>query len=133
MHAGELKFPAITKTCDQRATTINTTIREKDWEWDLDGGKRTVYDGGGRNVVGGGTYRMDGAVMEEPRSQGMASANNSAEDLFSGPNGEVCRRTANGWQTWGDRGWEPVNPAHLAYLERQWEARRSGYSNYDRR
>ena len=40
------------------SATYRLDKRETDWEWDLDGGKRRVYDYGPRNYVGSGRYVM---------------------------------------------------------------------------
>ena len=40
--------------------TFNVNRREKDWEWNLDGSKRRVYNYGPQNYIGG-TYRMPGS------------------------------------------------------------------------
>ena len=38
------------------SATFSVKPGEKDWEWDLDGSKRRVYDYGPRNTVGSGEY-----------------------------------------------------------------------------
>jgi hypothetical protein len=40
------------------SATFRVDKQETDWEWDLDGGKRRVYDYGPRNYVGSGRYVM---------------------------------------------------------------------------
>jgi len=40
------------------SATYDVNTREKDWEWDLDGNKRRVYDYGPRNYIGSGEYQM---------------------------------------------------------------------------
>ncbi|MBT8060093.1 MAG: hypothetical protein KJO33_10880 [Gammaproteobacteria bacterium] len=40
------------------SATFTVKPGEKDWEWDLDGNKRRVYDYGPRNYVGSGEYNM---------------------------------------------------------------------------
>jgi hypothetical protein len=40
------------------SATYDLGPTEKDWEWDLDGSKRRVYDYGPRNYVGSGEYIM---------------------------------------------------------------------------
>jgi hypothetical protein len=38
--------------------TYRVNRQEKDWEWDLNGNKRQIYDYGPTNYVGSGTYQM---------------------------------------------------------------------------
>src|SRR5210317_1201255 len=40
------------------SATYRVNTREKDWEWNLDGTKRQIYDYGPANYVGSGTYKM---------------------------------------------------------------------------
>ena len=40
------------------SATYEVNRPDKDWQWDLDGNKRAVYDYGPRNYIGGGTYVM---------------------------------------------------------------------------
>jgi len=40
------------------SATYQVDLAEKDWEWDLEGNKRRVYDYGNRNYVGSGEYIM---------------------------------------------------------------------------
>lgn len=40
------------------SATYDVNTREKDWEWDLSGNKRRVYNYGPRNYVGSGEYQM---------------------------------------------------------------------------
>ena len=47
------------------SATFRVDKQETDWEWDLDGGKRRVYDYGPRNYVGSGRYVMpDGSLYK---------------------------------------------------------------------
>jgi hypothetical protein len=122
------------------SATYNTTIREKDWEWDLDGSKRQVYGHGSRNYVGSGTYKMNGASMEPPPANaasvgqsGLGRANNGDDDLYSGPNGEIYRKTGAGWQQMEGQNWVTVSGAGQEYLDRQFDARQTGYRNYEQR
>lgn len=40
------------------STTYRVDLAEKDWEWNLDGSKRRVYEYGARNYIGSGEYIM---------------------------------------------------------------------------
>jgi hypothetical protein len=40
------------------STTLEVDRSAKDWQWDLSGNKRAVYDYGPRNTIGSGTYVM---------------------------------------------------------------------------
>jgi hypothetical protein len=40
------------------SATFEVNRPDKDWQWDLNGNKRAVYDYGPRNYIGGGTYVM---------------------------------------------------------------------------
>ena len=51
------------------SATIDTTVREKDWVWDLDGSKRRVYDYGPRNYVGSGEYIMYDSKPYQSKSE----------------------------------------------------------------
>jgi len=41
-----------------RSETFGVNTRETDWEWDLNGNKRRVYNYGPRNYIGSGEYKM---------------------------------------------------------------------------
>jgi hypothetical protein len=120
------------------SVTYNVTRREKDWEWDLDGNKRRVYDHGNRNYVGSGTYHMNGAKMKEAPAQPSATAtsnltatNFSKGGLYSGSDGEVYRKSAQGWQKLENSHWTDLPKESQDYLDRQYGARQTGYRNYD--
>jgi len=38
--------------------TYRVNLKEKDWQWDLNGNKRQIYNYGPTNYVGSGTYKM---------------------------------------------------------------------------
>jgi hypothetical protein len=44
-----------------RTATYDLDSRETDWEWELNGNKRRVYNYGPRNTAGSGEYRMPGS------------------------------------------------------------------------
>jgi hypothetical protein len=120
------------------SATYDVTPREKDWQWDLDGNKRQVYDHGNRNYVGSGTYRMNGAKMADVPTHSSANtstrltaANNGIDDLYSSPDGEVYRKRAQGWQKLENSHWTDLPKESQDYLDRQYEARQTGYRNYD--
>ena len=120
------------------SVTYNVTRREKDWEWDLEGNKRQVYDHGNRNYVGSGTYNMNGAKMKEVPAQPstntksqLTATNFSKGGLYSGPDGEVYRKSAQGWQKLENSHWTDLPKESQAYLDRQYGARQTGYRNYD--
>lgn len=120
------------------SATYTVNRQEKDWKWDLEGGKRRVYEQGPRNYVGSGQYVMpDGQVYRgEKKSAARASksftaANDGEDDLYSGQQGGIYRKTATGWERYQGGGWRLVSGEEQASLERQQAARQAGYRNYD--
>ncbi len=109
-----------------------------DWEWDLGGGKRRVYDYGPRNYVGSGRYVMpDGSGYGEKDRKGSAnpgtpvSYRDSAGDPYTTPQGGVYRKTAEGWQQYRDGNWSHLDRKNQEYVERQYQAKQAGYRNYN--
>jgi hypothetical protein len=120
------------------SATYTVNRQEKDWNWDLEGGKHRVYEQGPRNYVGSGQYVLpDGKVYREekqsaPReNRSYAAANNGKDDLYSGQEGGIFRKTANGWQRYQGGGWRDISGEEALALDRQHEARQAGYQNYD--
>lgn len=115
------------------SVTISKDIPEKDWEWKLDGSKRTVYAQGPRNTIGSGTYQLNGAKpYQGSQEKGAAeTANNGAEDLYTGPDGEIFRHWKGQWQTYSDGQWLPAGNNIPTEVLRQYQARQQGYRSYD--
>ena len=120
------------------SATYTVNQPDKDWQWDLEGNKRQVHDQGPRNYVGSGQYIMpDGKPLQgrKTTTTGQADSytakNNGRDDLYSGPNGEVFRKTESGWQQRKSGSWRDMDAASSEYLEQQYRARQAGYENYD--
>ncbi len=102
---------------------------DKDWEWGLDGSKRQITGQQARNHVGG-SYRTSSAASAIGTRSELASQNNGADDLYSGSDGNVYRRTAKGWQRHENGQWRTLGGEAQHYLEQQYQARETGYRNY---
>jgi len=120
------------------SATYEVNKPDKDWNWDLEGNKRRVYDQGPRNYVGSGQYLMpDGKVYRGENSSGTptkneyTAANSGKDDLYSGTDGGVYRKTETGWQRYEGGGWRDITGDERVSLERQYQAREAGYQNYD--
>ncbi len=120
------------------SATYEVNKPDKDWVWDLEGNKRQVYDQGPRNHVGSGQYVLpDGKLYQGEKAVNRGSidsyvaGNNGQDDLYSGPDGQVYRKTQGGWQQHKDGGWRDLADTDSEYLEQQYRARQAGYKNYD--
>jgi hypothetical protein len=117
-----------------RSWTFDKPDTDKDWEWGLDGSKKQIAVGAGRSptrVGAGGYYGSSrSAAPGEVRSE-LASENNGSDDLYSGSDGMVYRRTPRGWQRREDGRWVTLGDSSQAYLERQYQARETGYRQYE--
>lgn len=113
--------------------TYDVTKREKDWRWDLDGGKRVVYEYGSQNRVGQGSYDPGNAVMYEPEDQRSLQANTGDDDLYTGKDGGIYRRVSGQWQKQQGEQWVIQPEGMIRYdLEQQFSVRHSAYRDYDR-
>ncbi len=120
------------------SATYRVDKPDTDWEWDLDGSKRRVSDYGPRNYVGSGRYVMpDGSRYggEERKAPAKVAAPVSSrsgdDDLYTGPEGGIYRKTAEGWQQYRNGAWSHLDRRDQEYVERQYQAREDGYRNYD--
>jgi len=59
------------------------------------------------------------------------AANSGKDDLYSGTDGAVYRKTETGWQRYEGGSWREITGDERASLERQYQARQAGYQNYD--
>jgi hypothetical protein len=117
--------------------TFDKPTQNKDWEWGLDGSKKQVTGASRKNYIGSGTYSASAAgngsqsreAYSGTRSE-LASQNNGSDDLYSGSDGNVYRRTPQGWQRHENGTWKTLGGDAQRYLEQQYEARDTGYRNY---
>jgi len=125
------------------SATYQVNRPEKDWEWSLDGRKREVYDYGPRNTIGSGRYVMhdsnvykgDGKQIDNSAPV-LAEANAGEDDLYSGPDGGVYRRTGGNWEKYSDGTWLRVSGSGadriLENLDKQYAMRQSAFRDYDK-
>ncbi len=66
-----------------------------------------------------------------PTKNEYTAANSGEDDLYSGQDGAVFRKTKSGWQRYEGGGWREIGSDEQAALERQHQARQAGYQNYD--
>jgi hypothetical protein len=116
------------------SVTLNTNVPEKDWEWDLNGNKKTIYDQGARNYVGSGGYNMNGAMpYNSSQVQGSAEmANLGEDDLYSDSDGVIYRKSSDTWERYQQGQWQAVGNQVPADILRQYQARHQAYRNYDK-
>ena len=104
--------------------------QNKDWEWGLDGSKKAVTANANVNRVGA-PYRTKRPASPSGVRSELASQNNAADDLYSGSDGKVYRRTDVGWQRHENGQWVTLGDAAQNYLEQQYRARETGYRQYE--
>jgi hypothetical protein len=106
--------------------TFDKPNLDKDWEWGMDGSKKQITGEPARNYVGGAPYTHNTGQGKSA----LASANNGPDDLYSGSDGNVYRRTSKGWQRHENDQWITLGGDDQRYLEKQYNARNTGYKNY---
>jgi hypothetical protein len=141
----------INRSASNGTISSSGTITSGDGRTATVSGERTIGQGGSTTVTGSEGGQLKSATSGQGNRTTVGQSGSG--DLYAGRNGNVYKKTNNGWSHYGDGGWQPVEtPSRsanaatttrnsnqyggnrdMSQLNRDWNARQMGNRQFQQR